>query len=104
MKIGPGPRPPSTARKVLEGDPKKPNRAPTPTRPPHPHLEYDVDDDDENQENQEPPTRPLSDEEQRGNWGPTLHQLLEKWDQDLKRLQDTVIRDLNGYRQRLGIH
>ncbi|AAA79468.1 putative, partial [Human papillomavirus type 48] len=100
LKAGSGSRPPA-ARRALEGD-RASQKTPTPSRPPPRHPDYESD-DDENRENLEPPTPHPEDEEQRGNWGPTLHQLLRKWDQDLQRLQDTVTHDLDDYRKKLGI-
>ncbi|ADQ85956.1 E4 [human papillomavirus 131] len=89
------PRTPHTGRKALEGD-NKPVK--TPNRQPQLHPDYDYD--DENEENR-PPAVP---ELRNPGWEPTLHQLLQKWDHDLTVLRDTVCRDLEDYKKRLGIH
>nr|AYA94832.1 MAG: E4 protein [Human papillomavirus] len=89
------PRTPHPGRKALEGENNKPQR--TPLRQPRHHQEYDFDEDEENRP--PPPQEPRDPE-----WGPTLSQLLHKWDLDLTRLRDTICQDLEDYRKRLGIH
>ena len=106
----PGP-PPATPklpsrRALLEGG----NRG-NPTRPPPRPLkprEYDYDEDDE-KENQgpgqeKPPAKEEEEEEEeeeRPNWD--LHHLLQKWGADIDKLKDKVCRDLDSYKQKLGI-
>nr|AYA94812.1 MAG: E4 protein [Human papillomavirus] len=85
------PRTPHPGRKALEEN----NKQRTPTRPHRPHQDYDFDDDEENRPPQDPKDP---------DWGPTLSQLLHKWDHDLTRLQNTICQDLDDYRKRLGIH
>nr|AYA93392.1 MAG: E4 protein [Human papillomavirus] len=68
-------------------------------RPPRRHLQFDEDDEDPNKENVPPPERNDDD------WKKTLVQhLLNKWEAELTWYQEEVLKDLNGLRQKLGIH
>ncbi|ADQ85963.1 E4, partial [Human papillomavirus 132] len=91
------PRTPHPLRKSLERDGERPRRTPTPSRPPRPTLNFD-DDEETNKENQPPDYE----EEQLGA-AATLHQLLKKWGQELDQFQNTVCRDLDDFKKRLGI-
>ncbi|ATQ38404.1 E4 [Gammapapillomavirus 14] len=99
LRLSPGgpPRTPQLPRKHLEGDQSRHQR--TPHRHPQQPPDYEVDDDEDNKEN-----IPQNPEQRDPEWGPTLRQLLTKWDEDLNRLQRTVYHDLEDYRKRLGIH
>ncbi|CAF05706.1 E4 protein [Human papillomavirus 95] len=106
----PGP-PPATPklpsrRPLGEGDRSRGNYNHPPQRPLKGRgYEYDDDEDKENQGpgQEKPPAKEEEEEEEEEKRNLDLHQLLQKWDQDIDKLKRKVCHDLDNYKQTLGI-
>ncbi|AEM24674.1 hypothetical protein [Human papillomavirus 146] len=84
----------------LKGILKKGFQLPPPHRRPQAEDDDDEEENEENKENTPPPPESPLDPNDKG----PLHQLLQKWGDDIDQFRRTIWTDLEDFKRRLGIH